>query len=184
MARPDDKDGSGGAHDPIDAADVSNENGPDQVAVDHGRPLVVAPRLEYLPLHELPWKRFELLLRRIAQRERGLRRVRLYGSRGQSQYGIDVAGQAPDGTGEAIQGKRYATFALADLTSAVARFIECRKEIPFTVDRLFIAAACEADRRQITDELYRLATEHSASIHRRLPGVDRVVTGQMPSELG
>ena len=45
----------------------------------------------------------------------------------------------------------------ADLTAAVAKFIECRPEIPFAVDRLFGAAACDSDRRQVTDELYRLA---------------------------
>lgn len=108
-------------------------------------------------MNELPLERYELLLHRIARDERGLRRVRLYGPRGQSQYGIDLAGHAPDGTGEAIQGKCYIKFTPADLTAAVARFIECRPEIPFAVDRLFGAAACDSDRRQVTDELYRLA---------------------------
>ena len=48
----------------------------------------------------------------------------------------------------------------ADLTAAVAKFIECRPEIPFAVDRLFVAAACDSDRRQVTEELYRLAAAH------------------------
>ncbi|MDQ2706298.1 MAG: hypothetical protein M3Z25_01040 [Actinomycetota bacterium] len=139
---------------------MSSRDDPEGEYVDDGRPLVVAPRLEHLPLIELPWERYELLLRRIAQQERGLRRVRLYGSRGQSQYGIDLAGQAPDGTGEAIQGKRYVTFTATDLTAAVAKFVDNRSRIPFPVDRLFIAAACDADRREVTDELYRLAAAH------------------------
>ncbi|WP_298797044.1 hypothetical protein [uncultured Pseudonocardia sp.] len=124
------------------------------------RPLIVAPRLERLPLHELPWERYEALLRRIAQDDRGLRNVRLYGVRGQSQYGIDIAGQAADGTGEAIQTKRYQTFTAADLTAAVDKFIAHRAEIPFPVARLFVAAACDADQRQVTDELYRLIAAH------------------------
>jgi hypothetical protein len=122
--------------------------------------LVVAPRLERLPLNELPWERYEALLRRIAQDERGLRNVRLYGVRGQSQHGIDIAGQAADGSGEAIQTKRYQTFKAADLTAAVDTFINRRAEIPFPVDRLFVAAACDADHRQVTDELYRLIAAH------------------------
>ena len=149
-----------GGRDRLYSRAVPSREDPERGDVDGGRPLVVAPRLEYLPLNELSWERYELLLRRIAQQERGLRRVRLYGSPGQSQYGIDLAGQAPDGTGEAIQSKRYVTFTPADLTAAVAKFIESRSEIPFPVDRLFIAAACVADRRQVTDELYRLAVAH------------------------
>ena len=127
---------------------------------DDNHPLVVAPRVEHLPLGELEWERYERLLRRLAREERGLRRVRLYGSRGQSQYGIDLVGQASDGTGEAIQAKRYTTFKPADLTAAVKKFLKHRHEIPFNVERLFVAAACDVDRRQITDELYRLTTAH------------------------
>lgn len=132
-----------------------------EAAEAHGaRPVVMARRLPHLPLNELEWESYELLLRRIAQDERGLRRVRLYGSRGQSQFGIDLAGQAPDGVGEAIQAKRYTTFAPADLTAAVAKFVQHRDEIPFGVDRLFVAASCDCDRRQIADELYRLTEAH------------------------
>lgn len=138
----------------IDGSDAIERESSDQ------GPLIVAPRLERLPLHELPWEQYELLLRRLAQDERGLRNVRLYGVRGQSQYGIDLAGQAADGTGEAIQSKRYQSFTPADLTAAVDKFITHRAEIPFPVGRLFVAAACDADRRQVTDELYRLIAEH------------------------
>lgn len=149
-----------GVRGPLYLDGVSSRDDPEREDVDDGRPLVVTPRLEHLPLNELPWERYELLLRRIAQDERGLRQVRLYGSRGQSQYGIDLAGQAPDGVGEAIQGKSYTTFTAIDLTAAVAKFVDNRSKIPFPVDRLFIAAACDADRREVTDELYRLAAAH------------------------
>lgn len=151
-----------GVRGPLYPYGESSRGHPEREDVDDGRPVVVTPRLENLPLNELPWERYELLLRRIAQDERGLRKVRLYGSRGQSQYGIDLAGQASDGVGEAIQGKRYTTFTASDLTAAVAKFVDNRSKIPFPVDRLFIAAACDADRREVTDELYRLAAAHPA----------------------
>ena len=116
------------------------------------------PRLEELPLQELPWERFEQLLRRMTRDVLGLRQVQLYGARGQSQHGIDIVGRSADGTGEAIQSKKYETFTKADLTAAVAKFLASRSTIPFPVGRVIIAAACHADRREITDELYRLDT--------------------------
>lgn len=129
-------------------------------AAGDGRPVVVAPLLPDLPLGDLPWERYETLLRRLAQDERGLRSVRLYGVRGQSQYGVDLVGRAPDGSGEAIQAKRYEKFTEADLRTAVEYFLSQRSGIPFPVGRLFVVAACDADRRQVTDELYRLAEAH------------------------
>jgi len=91
------------------------------------------PRLEELPLQELPWERFEQLLRRMTRDVLGLRQVQLYGVRGQSQHGIDIVGRSADGTGEAIQSKKYETFTKADLTAAVTKFLASRSTIPFPV---------------------------------------------------
>ncbi|GGU39550.1 hypothetical protein [Lentzea flava] len=119
------------------------------------------PRLELLPTHEMPWEGLERLLRRIAQDVEGLRDVQLYGVRGQSQYGLDVVGTAPDGSRHGIQGKRYRTFTKLDLTKAVNKFISKRGNIPFPIARLVVAAGCLAERTEITHELYRLQDLHT-----------------------
>jgi hypothetical protein len=108
----------------------------------------------------MPWERLELLLRRIAQDVEGLRDVQVYGARGQSQYGIDVAGTATDGSRHAFQGKRYETFTAADLTKAVQTFIDKRGSIPFPIIRLVVVAGCLAERTAVTNELYRLQDLH------------------------
>jgi hypothetical protein len=109
----------------------------------------------------MPWESLETLLRKIARDVEGLRHVQIYGVRGQSQHGIDVVGVAADGGRHAIQGKRYTEFTKADLTAAVDKFIAERNDIPFTVSRFVVATGCIADRREVTDELYRLQQAHS-----------------------
>ena len=81
--------------------------------------------------------------------------------RGQSQHGIDVVGVAADGSRHALQGKRYTEFTKADLTAAVDKFIAERGDIPFSISRLIVATGCLADRKEITNELYRLQQAHS-----------------------
>jgi hypothetical protein len=123
-------------------------------------PATLAPRLADLPTHEMTWEYFELLLRRMAREVRGLRQVQLYGTRGQAQYGIDIVGRNTDGMGEAIQGKKYTQFTKKDLTDAVTKFLDERSELPFTVERLIVAAGCHVDRTEIVDELYRFSQDH------------------------
>ncbi len=118
-------------------------------------------RLELLPTDTMPWERLEILLRKTAHDVEGLRQVQIYGVRGQSQHGIDVVGVAADGSRHALQGKRYTEFTKADLTAAVDKFIAERGDIPFSISRLIVATGCLADRKEITNELYRLQQAHS-----------------------
>ena len=60
-------------------------------------PLVIDPKLPLLPLHELPWERFEELVLEIVQEEENPVEIRPYGLRGQNQHGIDVIARRASG---------------------------------------------------------------------------------------
>jgi hypothetical protein len=79
----------------------------------------IDPLTEYLDFDRLTWENFERLLVRVAQDVRGLRNVRRFGTRGQSQKGLDVIGINSANKAEGIQSKRRKTFTKRDLDDAV-----------------------------------------------------------------
>jgi hypothetical protein len=118
----------------------------------------VDPSLELLPTHEMTWPNFERLLIRVAREVQGLRSVRSYGVSGQAQHGIDLVGINSGGENEAVQGKRYQAFALADLNKAVKKYLEGK--LPFTVRRLAVGVSCEANDKHVTDRIIDLNEAH------------------------
>lgn len=122
--------------------------------------LPIDPLAKELPTTDVEWQDFERLLLRMGDRVLGLRDVRLYGSRGQSQQGIDVIGIDPDGSAVAIQSKRYQKFTKADFDSAVRKFLD--SQFPFEVPHLIIGVACSVTERSIIEELTRLNESDSS----------------------
>jgi len=114
----------------------------------------VDPQLELLPTHEMTWPNFERLLVRVTREVQGLRSVQLYGVSGQAQEGIDLVGINPAEENEAVQGKRYQTFAVEDLDNAVKKYLDGK--LPFALRRLAIAASCRAHEKKVTDRVIEL----------------------------
>jgi hypothetical protein len=146
--------------------------------VDEGESLfgppsaVVEPLIEsrptYLDTDRLhTFEDFELLIAQIASMVHGLRHVKFYGTRGQTQHGIDLVGVAPDATIWALQAKRHQTFGPADLREAVAKFANADRRDDgghvLCVSTLVIAVACEARTTGIIETFYALRDEARAA---------------------
>lgn len=112
-----------------------------------------------LPYSLLPWSSLERLLKRVATRVLGWDQVRVYGTPGQTQYGIDIIGIQPDGTYGAIQSKHYKSFDETDLRRAVAAYRPDKLPIK-GITRLIVATAVGTNRRQIIDVLDELRPSH------------------------
>lgn len=102
---------------------------------------IVPPNLgsPQLPFSSLPWEDFERLLWMVMHDVEGLRDARIYGTRGQTQHGLDVVALTPGKSGVALQAKRYEKFTAKDLDKAVQKFTSSTR--PFSVGRLIIAAS-------------------------------------------
>jgi hypothetical protein len=110
----------------------------------NGTPTALAPapvigKLELLPFNALSWEDFERLQWRVMRDVEGLRHAQLYGDRGQAQFGLDIVALAPDGSGVALQSKKYIRFGAAEVKTAVKKFRTTER--PFSVDRLIIGVA-------------------------------------------
>lgn len=114
-------------------------------------PAPVLGKLELLPFNELSWEDFERLQWRVMRDVEGLRHAQLYGDRGQAQFGLDIVALTPDGTGTALQSKKYKRFGAADLKSAVTKFRTTER--PFPVDRLIIGVALTVRSTGAVEEL-------------------------------
>jgi hypothetical protein len=125
---------------------------------------LIESRPPYLDTHRLHTSEdFELLLAQIASEVHGLRHVKFYGTRGQTQHGIDLVGVAPDDTIWAIQTKRHQTFGPADLKEAVAKFDNAERRDDggrvLRVGTLVVAVACEARTTSVIETFYALREE-------------------------
>ncbi|MEW1828280.1 hypothetical protein [Streptomyces sp. NPDC088196] len=113
-----------------------------------------------LDLH-IGWDRFERLVLALSRGVLGLRGVkfRRYGTQGQAQYGIDLAGREPDGNYTVVQCKDHQVFTVGDLRAAVEAFTSGRR--PFGAHRLIIATSAATQSTQVVDELARLQDANS-----------------------
>lgn len=122
------------------------------------RPLLLDPRPDLLPIHELTPEDFERLLLRVVEEVEGLREVHLYGVPGQRQDGLDGIGFDPAGRPVGFQAKRYLVFAARDLIDAVDAYTSGRRRI--RVVRLLIGVATEVRRTEILNELTAQRANH------------------------
>ncbi|WP_142233762.1 hypothetical protein [Streptomyces calvus] len=130
------------------------------------------PKLERLPFLEMLPADFERLLARMLVEVEGLRDVRLFGTHGQKDDGLDVVGRAADGTWHGWQGKRYRTYGPADLQTAVEDHT-VRGSGEFPVEELVVCVPCDITR-QVTVKLRDLNGFY--------PNLNIVLLG--PDELG
>jgi hypothetical protein len=85
----------------------------------------VAPRQQSLPVDKLSWENFERLCLRLERVDAELETCRVYGTRGQSQEGIDVYSvERATGKYRVLQCKRVERFGPSDLRAAVDLFLE------------------------------------------------------------
>lgn len=121
---------------------------------------VAQPSPSLLPTHEMIWEDFERLLVAMARHVDGATDVRLYGKRGQRQYGIDLVAFFPQPRQPSVyQAKRQQEFGAADLEAAVERYAGDRR--PFGADRIVVAAASEAHDTATIEKLYELRSQHA-----------------------
>ncbi|GAA1763481.1 hypothetical protein [Nostocoides vanveenii] len=114
-------------------------------------PAPVIGKLESLPFNELPWEDFERLQWRVMRDVKGLRHAQLYGERGQAQKGLDIVALAPDGTGVALQSKKYRSFGASNIRAAVSKFLSTSR--PFTVETFIIGVARPVKATAAVEEL-------------------------------
>ncbi|MFD7781575.1 hypothetical protein ACFV4Q_00440 [Streptomyces nojiriensis] len=123
------------------------------------QPLVVDGKLESLPFHELvSWSRFEKLVCEFVQVTERLSPCHRYGSPGQAQAGIDIAGLSEDGRWHAFQVKHVAQFARADAKKALDLFL-CGPR-PYAATRLVIVTSCKTTRVQVRDLVHHYQTRN------------------------
>lgn len=84
----------------------------------------VASRQQVLPYGELTWENFERLCFRLAHHGRNVEDVRIYGTAGQAQEGIDLFVRRASGEYETWQCKRYQEMTKADIADTVTKFLE------------------------------------------------------------
>jgi hypothetical protein len=110
---------------------------------------------------DIGWVAFEQLVVEIARHVLGLNQFlyRRYGTAGQAQYGVDIAGRQPDETHAVLQCKHVHTFTAKSLRKAVDDFANGRR--PFAAKRLVIATShpCTG-KTQVQNELAALQKKY------------------------
>jgi hypothetical protein len=132
----------------------------------------VDPSLKVLPTDQMDWPDFERLLVRLTREVLGLRQVRLYGTPGQKQQGLDLVGIERAGTVVGVQGKKYQRFAKNNLDKAVATFLD--GTVPFQVRKLAVGVSCRTNSTQIIDRLTELNIQHGGDVEIELWDQDHI----------
>lgn len=146
-------------------------------------PLVIDPKLPLLPLHELPWERFEELVLEIVQEEENPVEIRPYGLRGQNQHGIDVIARRASGDWHVFQIRRVKDFSVADLRNIADAFVVGPR--PFDARRLVIATSCDRVPTQVQKAIFDYGRAHptfefdqiwdAGELNRKLRRLPRIV---------
>lgn len=126
--------------------------------VEPGRPSM-SPAGEDLDLG-MGWDRFEKLVLALFKRVLGARDVkfRRYGTQGQAQHGIDLAGRDADGCYVVVQCKEYRRLTAADLRAAAETFAVGLR--PFDARVFVVVTSASTQSTQLADELAALQDEH------------------------
>lgn len=106
-------------------------------------------------LHELPWETFEELSRALLQREPQITTIDIYGTRGQTQYGIDTLANRVDDAIEVAQCKCYAKFDVKQLKAAGERFLDhwTSRWKTRSVKRFVLIVATSLSRTEVQEEI-------------------------------
>lgn len=133
----------------------------------------VFPRLQTLPLTDLPWKTFEQLCCRIAMTEPDVSRTHLYGVPGDDQQGIDVVVKKYVQNDEqtwCIQCKNHQYFSPGEFETAI-------RELEYQADRYVFCLACEAKSslRKIEKQYNNIELWDLEDISRKLKNLPHIV---------
>lgn len=101
------------------------------------------------------WERFEKLVLAVSRNLLGIESIELrrFGTVGQKQYGIDIAGREPDGRYSVVQCKDYQSLTPARLRTAINKFANERASLPFVPYQFVIATSFPGDPKQLYSEI-------------------------------
>jgi hypothetical protein len=98
----------------------------------------------------------------IAEHVDGLRDVRLFGTPGQKQHGLDLVGIDRNGAYVVYQARRWKTFSPRDLRKTVEEYAGGRR--PLDAKRFVVCVSSSARRTEYQEELARLRAAHDFEI--------------------
>ncbi|MFJ9023035.1 tetratricopeptide repeat protein [Streptomyces sp. NPDC102259] len=122
------------------------------------RPVVINGKIGSLPFHDLAWDAFERLVWELVVATENLSPCYRYGTTGQAQGGIDIAGRATDGSWSAFQVKQVAQFTEASARKALDLFV--RGPRPHGATRLVMVTSCSGTRTQVRDAAHRYREQY------------------------
>jgi hypothetical protein len=120
--------------------------------------LPIDTRVQTLPFCELTWENFERLIRRLVDRESTISACWIYGTPGQTQYGLDILAarkQAPDEFC-CYQCKRIKDFSGDDIKKAVDKFL-----VGKWVDKTRSFVLCVSSALSKTEQVDEIANQHA-----------------------
>lgn len=84
----------------------------------------VHTNIQYLPIEKLSWENFEELCYRLVKKEKDVEFCKIYGIKGQKQYGIDIVSKKKNiDKNNVYQCKRVEKFGKEDLEKAINKFL-------------------------------------------------------------
>lgn len=119
-----------------------------------------------LPFDVVSPEDFERVCLTIIETIDAVREARLYGVRGQTDFGIDLVAWDDDGGVVLYQVKRYQRFTAEDLRAAVEAYRKGGGR-SFRPKRFVLCVACsldEGDRREVTDALFELRATYDFDV--------------------
>ncbi|MFJ9937326.1 hypothetical protein ACIRSJ_29890 [Streptomyces virginiae] len=129
------------------------------MAQDSRRPVVVDGKIDSLPFHDLgTWQRFEQLVWDVVRAAERLSACHRYGTPGQAQGGIDIAGRAADGSWHVFQVKHVERFTEGDARKALDTFVHGVR--PYDASRFVIVTSCRSTPTQVRDLAQRYRARH------------------------
>lgn len=123
------------------------------------QPVVIDKKIDSLPFYDMSWDNFERLVWELVRVTEHLSPCHRYGTPGQAQGGIDIAGRTADGRWHAFQVKQVAQFTEADARTALDAFVHGPR--PHGATRLVIVTSCKGTRAQVRDLAHRYQARHS-----------------------
>ncbi|NLU70214.1 hypothetical protein [Streptomyces sp. HNM0574] len=106
-------------------------------------------KIDSLPFYDMSWGELERLVWELVQAVEHLSPCHRYGTPGQAQGGIDIAGRTAEGNWYAYQVKQVAQFTEADAKKALDTFV--RGPRPHGATRLVLVTSCKGTRTQVRD---------------------------------
>ncbi len=111
------------------------------------------PLATALPFHLLSPEDFERVCLVVVEQIDAIREARMYGVRGQKDYGIDIVARDHEDDHVLYQVRRYQVFGSDDLREAVNGFVADRRFSPKRFVVCVASPVMETDRREMVDEL-------------------------------